>query len=71
MKTNKIITKNLYDQDIFAEYKTEIFSDGSNMAYLFTRNSEQLSWKLAFILLSEKEAAAVGEVIINNFCIQG
>ncbi|HAT1583156.1 TPA: hypothetical protein I8Y16_004033 [Raoultella ornithinolytica] len=70
MITNKIITKNIYGQDIFAEYKTEVFSDGSDMAYLFTRNSEQLSWKLAFILLNEKQAAAVGEVIIENYCIQ-
>lgn len=70
MKTNKIITKNIYGQDIFAEYKTEVFSDGSDMAYLFTRNNEHLNWKLAFILLNEKQAVAVGEVIIENYCIQ-
>lgn len=71
MKTNKKTVTDFLGFDISVEYKTEVFfdsEDNKEKCKLYTRDSKNNDWSLAFILLDEKSAESVGEILIKNYC---
>ena len=64
MATQKIESRNFLGFPVYAEYKTEPTGEGTEK--LLTRNTHNEAWILNFILLDEKSAAAVGDVVIKR-----